>query len=113
MEKMGIFPVFINFIKKLCKQNTSLIISNGYLSPHISLQRGLGEGCPLFVPLYMIQGEVTTTNINQNKDLTGTNIPNQIKQVEISQYADDSNFLLKNQESVNNVLTLFRVSMKL
>lgn len=61
----------------------------------------------------MIQGEVTTTNINQNKDLTGTNIPNQIKQVKISQYADVSNFLLKNQEFVNNVLTLFRVSMKL
>lgn len=61
----------------------------------------------------MIQGEVTTTNINQNKDLTGANIPNQIKQVKISQYADVSNFLLKNQESVNNVLTLFRVSMKL
>lgn len=61
----------------------------------------------------MIQGEVITTNINQNKDLTGANIPNQIKQVKISQYADVSNFLLKNQESVNNVLTLFRVSMKL
>ena len=37
MEKMGISPVFINFIKILYKQNTSVIINNGYLSPQVSL----------------------------------------------------------------------------
>ena len=37
MEKMGISPVFINFIKILYKQNTSVKINNGYLSPQVSL----------------------------------------------------------------------------
>ena len=37
MEKMRISPVFINFIKILYKQNTSVIINNGYLSPQVSL----------------------------------------------------------------------------
>ena len=37
MEKIGISPVFINFIKILYKQNTSVIINNGYLSPQVSL----------------------------------------------------------------------------
>ena len=37
MEKMGISLVFINFIKILYKQNTSVIINNGYLSPQVSL----------------------------------------------------------------------------
>ena len=37
MEKMGISPAFINFIKILYKQNTSVIINNGYLSPQVSL----------------------------------------------------------------------------
>ena len=37
MEKMGISPVFINFIKILYKQNTSVVINNGYLSPQVSL----------------------------------------------------------------------------
>ena len=37
MEKMGISPVFINFIEILYKQNTSMIINNGYLSPQVSL----------------------------------------------------------------------------
>ena len=67
MEKMGISPVFINFIKILYKQNTSTIINNGFLSPQVSLQRGLRQGCPLSLPLYVVQGQITITNINQNK----------------------------------------------
>ena len=67
MEKMGISLVFINFIKILYKQNTSTIINNGFLSPQVSLQRGLRQGCPLSLPLYVVQGQITITNINQNK----------------------------------------------
>ena len=37
MEKMGIYPFFINCIKILYKQNTSMIINNGYLSSQVSL----------------------------------------------------------------------------
>ena len=47
IEKIGISPLFITFIKILYKQNTSMIINNGYLSPQISLQRGLRERFPL------------------------------------------------------------------
>ena len=55
----------------------------------------------------MIQGQITTTNIKQDKTITGINIPNQKEQIKISQYAGDSNFFLKNQESVKKVLTFF------
>ena len=97
MEKMGISPIFINFIKTLYKQNTSMITNNGFLSEQIPLQRGLRQGCPLSLPLYVIQGEVTTININNN---------NSIK-TKISQYADDSNLFMKDQESLNKVLQFF------
>ena len=60
------------------------------------------------LPLYVIQGQVTTNNINRNKNIIGIHILNQKNQVKLSQYADDSNFFLKNQESVNNVLTFFQ-----
>ena len=83
-------------------------INNGFLSRQVSLQRGLRQGCPLSLPLYVIQGQVTTNNINRNKNIIGIHIPNQKNQVKLSQYADDSNFFLKNQESVNNVLTFFQ-----
>ena len=56
----------------------------------------------------MIQSQIITTNIKQEEATTGINIPNQKEQVKISQYADDSNFFLKNEESVKKVLTFFQ-----
>ena len=79
MNKMGIFPIFINFIKTLDKQNTSIITNDGLLSPLISLQKGLRQGCPLSLSLYVIQGEVAIININNNKSVTGIHIRNKTK----------------------------------
>ena len=59
LEKIGISPILINFLKILYKQNTSMIINNGCLSPQVSLQRGLRQGRPHSLPLYVIQGQVT------------------------------------------------------
>ena len=108
MEKMGFSPLFINFLQTLYKQNISMITNNGFLSPQVSLQRGLRQGCPLSLPLYVIQSQISATNIKQDKTITGINIPNQKEHVKISQYADGSNFFLKNQESVKKVLTFFQ-----
>ena len=108
MEKMGFPPLFINFLETLYKQNISMITNNGFLSPKVSLQRGLRQGCPLYLPLYVIQSQIITTNIKQDKTITGIKIPHQKEQVKISQYADDSNYFLKSQESVKKVLTFFQ-----
>ena len=48
----------------------------------------------------MIQGEVTTSNINKNKSISVIQIPNKTNQIKISQYAE--RFL-----SVTNVLRFF------
>ena len=71
MEKKEISPVFKNFIKILYKQNTSMIINNGYLSPQVSLQGGLRQGSPVSPPLYVMQEQVIATHINQNEDIIG------------------------------------------
>ena len=77
------------------------------MSPPIQLLRGLRQGFPLFSPLYVIQREVTTVNINKNKNTKGIKIPNNNKEVKISQYAEDSNFLLTEQESIKFVINFF------
>ena len=69
-----------------------MIINNGFLSDTVTMLRGLRQGCPLSLPLYVIQGEVTTKSINNDNTITGLTIHNTKKQIEISQYADDSNF---------------------
>ena len=76
MQKLGVSPLYINFIKTLYTNNTSTIINNGFLSSPISLERGLRQGCPLSLPLYIIHGEVTTKNINNDDSIIGIKITN-------------------------------------
>ena len=112
MGKLGLPKTFINFIEILYRQNTSMIINNDFLSENIPMSRGLRQGCPLSLPLYVIQSEIITQNINKDPNILGITIPNQKEQLKISQYADDSNFLLKNEKSVKNVITFFQKLQK-
>ena len=108
MEKIGFSKCYIEITETLYKDNISIIINNGFLSDTVTVIRGLGQGCPLSLPLYVIQVEVTTKNINNENTIMGLTIPNSRKQIKISQYADASNFFLQNQESVKNVLKYFQ-----
>ena len=104
----GFSNTFINFIKILYTNNTATIINNGYFSAPVYTETGLRQGCPLSLPLYVVQAEITTFNINQDQNIKGIKIPNKPKEMKISQYADDSNFYLKNQESVINGIKFFQ-----
>ena len=64
------------------------------------------------MPLCFIRREVTTANINNNNSIIGIHIPNKTKQIKLSQYADDSNFFLKDQESIINVIKFFKTLTK-
>ena len=70
MEKMGFTKTFINFIKILYK--------NFFLTSS-TLNKGLRQGCPLSLILYVVQGEITTTHINQDKNTKRIKIPNKKK----------------------------------
>lgn len=107
MEQMGFSHLFINYIKILYQNNISIIINNGFLSTWIHLQRGLRQDFPLSLPLYVVQSEVTTANINKDQTIQGIRIPNRKIDIKIWQYADDSNFFLVNQKSGENVLKFF------
>ena len=112
MEKLEISQILVNFFRILYKNSTSIPINNGFLSPQVALSRSLRRRCPLSLPLQVIQGEVTTSNINTNKSITGIHIPNITKQIKISQYGDDSKLFLKHQESAANVLRFFEILNK-
>ena len=74
----------------------------------MKLQRGLRQGCALSLPLYVVQGQVTTANINKDSTIQGIKIPNKKTDIKLSKYADDSNFFLASQESAENVLKFFQ-----
>ena len=75
MEKLGFSKDYIKFTEILYKGNTSIITNNGFLSETVKMLRGLRQGCPLSLPLYVIQGEVTTKNINNDNTIIGPKIP--------------------------------------
>ena len=64
MQKLGYSEMFIKLIKKLYQNTLSIISNNGFFSTPFSLFRGVRQGCPLSLLLYIINGEVINHNIN-------------------------------------------------
>ena len=83
-SSIGFSNTFINFIKILCTNNTATIINNGYFSAPVYTERGLRQGYPLSLLLYVVQAEITTFNINQDQNIKGIKIPNKPKEIKIS-----------------------------
>ena len=63
-----------HFFVELC--NKSIITNNEFLSETVFPFRGLRQGCPLSLQLYVVQGKIATENINNNNTTKGIIIPN-------------------------------------
>ena len=94
--------MFISFIKRIYQNTESIISNNGFLSDPFSLSRGVRQGCPLSLFLYIMNGRVINLNSKSNKKIVG----NQKEQLKMSQYADDTNFFVVTEESIIQILNL-------
>ena len=54
-EKLGYSKISISFIKKIYQSTESIISNNGFLSNPFPLSRGVRQGCPLSLFLYIIK----------------------------------------------------------
>ena len=104
--KTWLFKAFISFIKKIYQNRESIISNNGFLSDPFSLSRGVRQGCPLSLFLYIMNGEVINLNSKSNKKIVRYPIPKQKEQLKLSQYADDTNFFVVTEESIMQILNL-------
>ena len=95
-------------LKKIYQNTESMISNNGFLSPPFPLTRGVRQGCPLSVLLYIINNEIINLNIKANKKVVGYPIPNQKQSLKLSQYADDTSFFVVTEESIIQILLFFR-----
>lgn len=62
----------------------------------------------LSLPLYVVQGGITTKNINEDKNNKGIQITNKAKEIKIPQYADNPNVYLRQEQSIEAVLNYFK-----
>ena len=67
MEKLGYSKTFINFISKIYQNTESIISNNGFLSNPFPLSKGVRQGCPLYLLLYVINGAVINLKIKSNE----------------------------------------------
>ena len=104
MKKLGYSNAFINFVKKIYQNTESIIANNGFLSSPFPLTRGVRQGCPLSLLLYIINGEVINLNVKSNPEIVGYPTPNQKQPLTLSQYADDTNFFVMTEKSITEIL---------
>ena len=80
---------------------------NGWFTSFIPLERGLRQGCPLSMPVYVIAAETMAINIRSNAGIDGVLTPDLQQEVKLSQFADDTTLLLVDEISIRETFRTF------
>ena len=102
LHKFGFGPVFQQWIKTIYNSVSSSVKVNGWFTAFIHLERGLRQGCALSMPLYILTTEILATHIRLSPNIRGLKTPDQQHEVKLSQHADDTSLLLRDDESINS-----------
>lgn len=92
LQYFGFGPFLTNWIQTLYKNIESCVLNNGWSSSFFELQRGVRQGCPLSPYLFILSAEILAKAIRSNNNITGISVNN--TEIKISQYADDTTFIL-------------------
>ena len=98
LEKLGYGPRLIDTVKTLYSGITSSVKVNGYISLPFILERGVRQGCPLSMLLYVIYGESLASFIKGDKSIKGISVNDQ--ELKLSQFADDTDFFVTGMSSI-------------
>ena len=104
LEKFNFGPVLMQWVKTIYTDIRSCIYNNGKTSQYFNLYRGVRQGDPLSPYLFIMTVEVLACAIKQNKDIKGFKIG--MKEIKMTQYADDLTLLLSNLNSVQVTLNI-------
>ena len=107
LERFNFGPQFISWIKLLYKNPSALIKNNGWFSNKITINRGIRQGCPVSALLFIIIEEILSTKLKEShyEGIT-VNLNDKTKEMKVSQYADDTCVLLKNETQIELVLKI-------
>jgi exonuclease III len=95
LEAFGFGPNFCKWIKTLYNGCRTFVQNNGNLSQAINIMRGIRQGCPISIFLFVITAELLGIAIRKNTSIKGLNIPCPAnKEVKLSQYADDTGAMI-------------------
>ena len=93
---------YIKWVQTLYTNIESCVTNNGYASSFFKLQRGIRQGCPLSALLFVLVVETLAVKIRNSPDVVGFTIGQYT--VKISQLADDTTLILKDEAALQNAL---------
>ena len=108
LKKFNFPEAFITMIKTMYNDIESTILINGNLTSFFKVNRGLRQGCPLSLILYILISETLGNYIKNEKNIIGHEMPVTNETVKLLQYADDTTAILNNLTEIETLLDLFR-----
>jgi len=93
-------------VKVLYTNPESCFNVNGELTRFIFIMRGVRQGCPRSLLLYILVAEALGLAIKACPNIKGFQMPG-YDPIPVLQYADDTNLIVQNIESINAALQIF------
>jgi exonuclease III len=107
LQAFGIGEDFITWIKALYTDITSCVIVNHMISDHFPVSRSVRQGCSLSPLLYVICLEPILNKIRNDPNIKGFKVPSRKIEQKVTAFADDGNFFLSTEASVERILRWF------
>ena len=99
---------FIKWIHLLYEGATSRVVVNGNMSEAFELGRGVRQGDPLSMALYVLTLEPLLESIRQDNDITGITDTSG-STIKLVAFADDTNFFPNSHIGINKIINHFRL----
>ena len=80
---------------------------NGWITNEFKIFRGIRQGCPVSALLFILCTEIMAINVRENNTIEGIKVEahsGNMREIKISQYADDGTLVLKNGNTTLNAL---------
>ena len=106
MNKIG-FPEFIiNWLMILYTNITSSCMVNGYITKEFRIERGVRQGCPLSMLVYVLFQEPLYLAIQKNSNILPIEIPE--RNTKTIGYADDTTICIKDDVGIIEVFNVIK-----
>ena len=102
MEAFGIGPEFINWLRVIYANASTVIKVNGFYTLPILLTRGLRQGCPLSPSLYVLIIEIFALGLRRNPDIVGFLVGGE--RIVSTHYADDATIVITQNRCFKEVI---------
>ena len=106
LKHIGITEDFLGISKMFLQDMTSQTEVNGGRTDKVLIKRGLRQGCPFSMLLFIISTTPLIEMIKSQKNISGhTTKKNSV--IKVQSYADDTTVIIKNLNEINSIITTF------